>query len=321
MTAHKVIFDTDPGLDDAIAFVLAARHPDVELIGITSVFGNADIDATTRNACCLAKRFTSGVPVARGAGAPIEGGAPVIFAAVHGKNVFGSAAVGDEGAMTLDASAASRFIIDRARERPGEITIVALGPLTNLALALGEDPAVASLVKRVIVMGGAFGMGGVQGNYTPAAEANMFADPHAADLVFAAEWPVTIVGLDVTHQIVMTQAYLDSLHDHGGEAGRFVREISRNREPYDPATDGLEGIVMHDAAAVAYLLAPGLFQTRSGPVRVVAEGLAAGHTIQKPNGMRCGERAWDARPSCSVCIGVDARGVLALYKETLCRRG
>jgi inosine-uridine nucleoside N-ribohydrolase len=149
----------------------------------------------------------------------------------------------------------------------------------------------------------------------------MFGDPHAADLVFGAEWPVTIVGLDVTHRIVMTRAYLDSLHDRGGEAGRLVREISRNQEPFHLETDGLEGIAMHDAAAVAYLLAPELFETRSGPVRVVTEGIAAGHTIQKPSGMRCGAPAWDARPSCSVCIGVEAMDVLALYERTLCRRG
>jgi purine nucleosidase len=318
MTTHKVIYDTDPGVDDAMAFVFEALHPDIELIGVTSVFGNATIDTTTRNACYLAGRFAPGVPVARGAASPLEGGAPEPLTAIHGGDGLGNIGPHEEGATSLDARAASRFIIDSVHERPSEVTIVAVGPLTNLALALAEDPTIASLVKRVILMGGAFGIAGVTGNVTPAAESNMFEDPRAADLVFGAGWPVTIVGLDVTQQVVMTTAYLASLRDRGGEAGRFVWDVSRHYEEFHREFENLRGIYVHDALAVAYLLAPELFKTRSGPVRVLTEGIAAGHTIQKPAGMTSAAPAWDSRPSCTVCTGVDADGVLSLYERVLC---
>jgi purine nucleosidase len=318
MTRHKVIYDTDPGVDDAMAFVFEALHPGIELIGVTSVFGNATIDKTTSNACYLAARFAPGVPVAMGAAAPLEGAAPTPLAAIHGDDGLGNIGPREASGAVLEARAASRFIIDRVREHPGEVTIIAVGPLTNLALALAEDPAIASLVKQVIVMGGAFGMAGVNGNVTPAAEANMFGDPHAADLVFGAAWPLTIVGLDVTQQVVMSTAYLASIRDHGGEPGRFVWDVSRHYETFHRDTENLEGTYVHDASAVAYLLAPELFKTRSGPVRVVTEGLVVGHTIQKPDGMPCAAPEWDARASCNVCIGVDADGVLALYRRVLC---
>ncbi len=318
MTAHKVIYDTDPGVDDAMALVFEALHPDIELIGVTSVFGNATIDTTTRNACYLAGRFAPGVPVARGASAPLEIEPPLPLAAIHGDDGLGNAGSSADGAVSPDARAASRFIIDSVLAHPAQVTIVAVGPLTNLALALAEDPSIASLVKQVIVMGGAFGVGGVNGNVTPAAEANMFGDPHAADLVFGAAWPVTIVGLDVTHRVIMTTAYLASIRDRGGDPGRFIWDISRHYEAFHRDTENLAGIYVHDASAVAYLLAPELFTIRKGPVRVLTEGIAAGQTIQKPEGMPCAAPAWDSRPSCNVCVGVDADGVLALYERVLC---
>ncbi|MEX3958527.1 nucleoside hydrolase [Trinickia sp. EG282A] len=318
MTLRKVIYDTDPGVDDAMAFVLETLHPEIELIGVTSVFGNATIDTTTRNACYLAGRFAPAVPVARGAGAPLEGEAPTPLAAIHGDDGLGNIGPSEDGTVSPDARAASRFIIDSVRAHPSEVTIVAVGPLTNLALALAEDPSIVPLVKQVIVMGGAFGIGGVNGNVTPAAEANMFGDPHAANLVFGAAWPLTIVGLDVTHRVVMSTSYLASIRDRGGVAGRFVWDVSRHYEAFHRDTENIEGIYVHDASAVAYLLAPELFTVRKGPVRVLTEGIAAGQTIQKPEGMPCAAPAWDARPSCNVCVGVDADGVLALYERALC---
>ncbi len=318
MTLHKVIYDTDPGVDDAMAFVFEVLHPEIELIGVTSVFGNATIDTTTRNACYLTGRFASAVPVARGASAPLEGEGPTPLAAIHGDDGLGNIGPSEHGTASLDARAASRFIIDSVRAHPSEVTIVAVGPLTNLALALAEDPSIAALVKQVIVMGGAFGIAGVNGNVTPAAEANMFGDPHAADLVFGAAWPLTIVGLDVTQQVVMTTAYLASIRDRGGAPGQFVWDVSRHYEAFHRDTENLEGIYVHDASAVAYLLAPELFTIRQGPVRVLTEGIAAGQTIQKPEGMPCAAPAWDSRPACNVCVGVDVAGVLALYERTLC---
>lgn len=150
---HKVIYDTDPGIDDAMALVFQALSPDIELLGITSVFGNATIDTTTRNALYLAHRFAPGVPVARGAGEPLEGSAPAPLPAIHGDDGLGNIGVVPPVHAMPDARAASRFIVDTVRRHPGEVTLLAVGPLTNLALALVDDAGIASLVKQVIVMG------------------------------------------------------------------------------------------------------------------------------------------------------------------------
>lgn len=315
---HKVIYDTDPGIDDAMALVFQSLHPDIEVLGITSVFGNATIDTTTRNALYLAARFAPGVPVARGAARPLEGEAPKPLPAIHGDDGLGNIGPRVPEGRSPDARAASRFIVETVRAHPGEVTLVAVGPMTNLALALDEDPAVALLVKQVIVMGGAFGIGGVTGNVTPAAEANMHADARAADRVFGAAWPLVIVGLDVTQSVIMSTEYLARLRDTGGEPGRFVWDVSRHYEAFHRASEKVAGIYVHDASAVAYLLAPQLFRTRSGPVRVLTEGIAAGHTIQKPEGMPAPAPDWDTRPSCTVCVGVDADALLELYRHTLC---
>lgn len=318
MSKHKVIYDTDPGIDDAMAFVFQALHPDIELLGVTSVFGNATINTTTRNALYLTSRFAPAVPVARGAGGPLEGKAPLPLPFIHGDDGLGNIGPQLAGDAECDPRCAARFIVDTVRAHPNEVTLLAVGPLTNLALALVEDPGIVKLVRQVIVMGGAFGFNGVNGNVTPAAEANMFGDARAADMVFGAEWPVVIVGLDVTQRVIMPTGYLAALRDAAGEAGRFVWDISRHYEAFHRRSESVEGIYVHDASSVAYLLAPELFATRSGPVRVLAEGLGLGHTIQKPHGMPAPAPAWDSRPACRICIGVDAARILALYERTLC---
>lgn len=314
---HKVIYDTDPGVDDAMALVFQALHPQIELMGVTSVFGNSTIETTTSNALYLAQRFAPGVPVARGAAAPLRRMAPAPVSWIHGDDGLGNTGLRPARAGVLDGRAAHRFIVDTVRASPGEVTLVAVGPLTNLALALGEAPEIAGLVKQVVVMGGAFGTDGVHGNVSPAAEANMLGDPDAADIVFGTTWPVAIVGLDVTQKTIMTTEYLAKLRDEAGDAGHFVWDVSRHYETFHQTSAGLAGIYVHDSSAVAYLLAPQLYTTRSGPVRVLTDGIAAGHTIQKPATFAAPAPDWDGRPSCDVCIGVDAAQMLALYARTL----
>lgn len=309
MSKHKIIYDTDPGVDDAMALVFQALHPDVELLGLTSVFGNACIETTTRNARFLAGRFAKGVPVARGAAAPLKRAAPAPLAWIHGDNGLGNISLDMTDQAPLDARSAHRFIIDTVRAHPGEVTLLAVGPLTNLALALADDPQIASLVKQAVIMGGAFGTDGVLGNVTPAAEANILGDPDAADIVLGAAWPVTIVGLDVTQPTFMSRAYLASLRDRGGAAGQFVWDVSRHYEAFHEQSAQLEGIYVHDSSAVAYVLAPHLYTTRSGPVRVLTEGIAVGQTIQKPSTMPVPAPDWDSRPECKVCTGVDCDSV------------
>jgi inosine-uridine nucleoside N-ribohydrolase len=208
-------------------------------------------------------------------------------------------------------------MIDTVRAYPGEVTLIAVGPLTNLAHALQADPDIARLVKQVVIMGGAFGTAGVLGNVSPAAEANILCDPDAADLVLGAAWPVTLVGLDVTQNTIMPNVWLASIRDGAGEAGRFVWDVSRHYAQFHHDSAGLEGIYVHDSSAVAYVLAPHLYTVRHGPVRVLTSGIATGQTIQKPSTMRVPAPDWDDRPAQSVCIGVDAAGMLELYKNTL----
>lgn len=318
---HKVIFDTDPGVDDAMALVFQTRHPEIELIGVTSVFGNATIEATTRNAVYLVERFAAPtVAVARGAAGPLQGTAPPPIPHIHGHNGLGDIelpALADDGKARLDARPAHRFIIDSIRQHPHEINLIAVGPLTNLALALQEDPEIQQLVKQVIIMGGAFGMNGVLGNVTPCAEANISADPHAADQVLTAKWKVTAAGLDVTQKAVMSTAYLDSIRQHGGEDGQFIWDVSRLYEQFHRDSSGVHGIYVHDSSAVAYLVAPQLYQVRRGAVRVAVEGLARGQTIQKPEAMGVPARDWDGFSKQDVCVNMDVKGFLKLYFDTL----
>ena len=313
---HKVIFDTDPGIDDAMALLFLAASPEVELIGITTTFGNGTIETTTRNALYLAHRFGIAAPVARGAGAPLVGAPADPPDFVHGGNGLGEVALPETIAREPDPRPAHRLIIDLVRANPGEVEIVAVGRMTNLALALREDPGIAALVKQVVIMGGAFGISGVLGNVTPAAEANIWGDPLAADEVTAAAWPLTMVGLDVTQQTRMPTDYLRALGDEGGEAGQFIWEISRFYEDFH-RQGGVDSIFVHDSSAVAYLLRPGLFETRPGAIRVVSEGLAFGMTIQKPADVAFPPGDWDGRPAHRVCTSVDSEGLRQLYRATI----
>lgn len=280
---HKVIFDTDPGVDDAMALLFLHAAAQVELIGITTTFGNGTIETTTRNALYIAERFGIAAPVAQGAGVPLvgEAGDPPHF--VHGHNGLGDIELPTTLSRQPDPRPAHRLIIDLIRANPGEVEIVAVGRMTNLALALREDPGIAALVKQVVIMGGAFGIDGVLGNVTPAAEANIWGDPLAADEVTGAAWPLTMVGLDVTQKTRMPTEYLRTIADEAGEAGRFIWDISRFYEDFHQK-GGVDSIFVHDSSAVAYLLDPTLFEIRRGEIRVVSEGLAFGQTIQKPAG-------------------------------------
>lgn len=313
---HKVIFDTDPGIDDAMALLFLHASPDVELLAVTTTFGNGAIDTTTRNALYLCDRFGIPALVGRGAGDPLVGQAGPAPHFVHGHNGLGDIALSDQLARTADPRPAYRLIIDLVRAHPHEIEIIAVGRMTNLALALREDPGIVPLVKQIVIMGGAFGIRGVLGNVTPAAEANIWGDPLAADEVTGATWPLTMVGLDVTQKTQMPTSYLHALQDIAGEAGRFIWEISRFYEKFHNA-GGVESIFVHDSSAVAFLLKPDLFETRTGAIRVVTEGLAFGQTIQKPDSVSYPPSEWDGRPSHSICTEVDSEGLRTLYAETL----
>jgi purine nucleosidase len=314
---RKVIFDTDPGIDDAMALLFLKRAPSVEIVGVTSSFGNGTIETTTRNALYLCELFGIDAPVAEGSAHPLAGHAGPPADHVHGSNGLGDIAIPDVPRNALHEKTADAFIVDMVHLFPHQITLVAVARMTNLALALRRDPSIADLVKEVIVMGGAFGFHGHSGNVSPVAEANVSGDPLAADEVFGAAWPVTIVGLDVTQETIMPAGTIDRLGQHGGLEGRFIRDIARFYLDFHKDTEGMEAMFVHDSSAVAYLLDPSLFTVRRGPIRVVCDGIAVGQTIQKPDRKKTMPLAWRERPSQTVCVGVDAQRLLDLYYRTI----
>jgi inosine-uridine nucleoside N-ribohydrolase len=198
--------------------------------------------------------------------------------------------------------------------RPGQITLVPIGPLTNLALALALEPRLPEKVIEVVLMGGA---ATVNGNVNPAAEANIIKDPHAADMVFNAGWPVTMVGLDVTLQTVMTDDYLASLKASGSATAEFVYDISRFYRNFHHGLFGLAGVHTHDPSAIAYVIDPTLFTVERGPIRVITEGLAAGQTLFDRRQQWHEPNVWSDKPAVNVCLGVDSERLLALYRERI----
>ncbi|WP_284778323.1 nucleoside hydrolase [Agrobacterium sp. lyk4-40-TYG-31] len=311
----KVIFDTDPGIDDAMALLFLQRHPQIDLIGVTTVFGNAPIDITTRNALFLKQQWAMTAPVAKGAGVTFdpsrpEGHFPTF---IHGEDGLGNIGVPDTIDLPLDPRAAHYFIIDTVKANPGEVTLIAVGRMTNLALALREEPDIAALVKQVIVMGGAFD---INGNVSPAAEANIHGDPEAADLVFTAPWRVVVVGLDVTTRTVMTSKFMDEMAKEGGAPVQLLSDLSQFYIEFYNTRTG-DGMVVHDACACVYLTNPELFETRSGAVRVVCGGIADGQTIQKPDGTGFPPGKWDGHPSQLVCTDIQPGRVLSVIKAAI----
>lgn len=313
---HKVIFDTDPGVDDAMALLFLHRHPQIDLIGITTVFGNAPIELTTRNALFLKQQWGIDAPVSRGASQTYDPSRTDTHwpTFIHGHNGLGDIPVPETVDIAEDPRPAHRFIIEEVKKNPGQVTLIAVGRMTNLALALREDPAFAAQVKEVIVMGGAFD---INGNITPAAEANIHGDPEAADVVFTAPWKVTIVGLDVTTKTIMSSAMMEELAVAGGKDVRLLADISQFYMEFYHTRTGGDGMVVHDSCACVYLVAPELFTTRSGAVRVVCGGIADGQTIQKPDPIAFPPGEWDNLPSQAVCTSIDAAGVLTSIRTTL----
>jgi inosine-uridine nucleoside N-ribohydrolase len=315
MAQQKVIFDTDPGVDDAMALLYIDRCGALDLLGITTVLGNADIDTVTRNALYMKQRFGLAAPVAKGAAQPLSRPRSDSPTVVHGHNGLGDVPIPDTLEVSVDPRPAWQLIVDTVRAHPGEVTLIAVGRMTNLALALQHDPGIAPLVKAVSIMGGAFGINGHSGNVSPVAEANIIGDPEAADRVMTAPWPVTVVGLDVTHETIMTTDYLRALKEQGGDAGAFCWDITRHYEQFYREHVGFDGIACHDSLAVAYVVDPSLFTTREGPIRVVTDGLALGQTIQKHQNRRFRVDEWDRHPPQRMCMTVDSKRFLDRYLD------
>ncbi len=313
--SRKLIIDTDPGVDDAMAIFTALASPELDVVALTTVFGNAAIELTTRNACILLEvAGRTDIPVAMGEAAPIASayGGPVPF--VHGHNGLGDVDLPATTHGAVDASAAD-LIASIVTADPGNVTLLALGPLTNLAMALDRHPEIADLVAEVVVMGG---NALVPGNATPVGEANINNDPEAADLVFGAAWQVTMVGLDVTHQVNLTSAALDRIAAAPTPTGQLLRGALPRYRAFYETTNGVDGIFVHDPTAVAVLIDPDAFTFNNWALRVETESFSRGKTW--PNMGNTDETvptAWQGRPLVKVCTAVDGDRVARLVESRL----
>ncbi|MBK5224545.1 MAG: nucleoside hydrolase [Acidimicrobiia bacterium] len=313
---RPIIIDTDPGIDDAMAIAVALAAPELEVVALTTVFGNHSIEVTTANAQRILDALGDvDTPVVRGASGPLVRAPHDPATLVHGDDGLGDAGHPPPSRPPLDRRNAAQHLVDTVLDRPGSVTLVAIGPLTNLALALHLEPAIATAVAGVVMMGGA---ATVAGNVTPAAEANIWNDPEAADIVFGAGWPLTMIGLDVTHQVFAGRAWLDSVAQLGTPSADLVTATAPAYVRFHTETDGLDGMHCHDVAAIADVLRPDLFETEPMHVRVATQGFAAGDTIATNRRVPSDEN-WDARPLVDVALGVDAGAVLGLVRDHLAR--
>jgi len=275
-----VLFDCDPGVDDAMALLYGLAAPAIDIIAIGTVWGNVSVDFTTANALRLLEiGNSSGIPVAKGTRKPLIGPEPLFNEDIHGKDGQGDTFLPHAAQRASQESAADQ-IIRLAEERPGELTLVAVGPLTNLAVALMQDPSIAGAYKKVVIMGGAFH---VPGNVSATGEANIWHDPEATQIVLEGGWPVTIVGLDVTEHARVTETMLNDLRDLGSPEGIHLQRIS---DGYLDLYAGRYGTSerqcpMHDALALGIAVDPTLVR-RAPFVRVDVElngSLTRGTTI------------------------------------------
>ena len=271
--AVKILLDCDPGLDDALAILLAHGDPGIDLVAVTTVGGNVSIEKTTRNALELREYLGfPGVPIAAGAGGPLKGETRNAEF-VHGEGGLGNVTLPPATLATSDSHAVD-LIIETLRQAPGEIHLVATGPLTNIALALAREPQILDWVASFTIMGGSY----TRGNSTPAAEFNIYADPEAAAAVFSAGWRVTMVGLDLTLQAIVNEGIVDRMHQLGRLGIDLVAPLATFWT--NPLDDEWDGQALHDVCAVAYVARPDLFTTRQARVEIELDGtFARGMTV------------------------------------------
>ncbi|CAN0830418.1 Probable uridine nucleosidase 2 [Linum grandiflorum] len=276
MPPKKIIIDTDPGIDDAMAIFLALRSPEVEVIGLTTIFGNVYTALATMNALHLLEvAGRTDIPVAEGSHVTITGTKLRIADFVHGTDGLGNQKFPPPDGKAIEQSAAD-FLIEQANLHPGEVTVVALGPLTNIALAIESDPAFVKNVGQIVLLGGAFA---VNGNVNPAAEANIFGDPEAADIVFTSGADVVAVGINVTHQVVLTGICLMySLTFHVRTV--YIKNcLHQLQSQIHVASWSFAGVYLHDPAVVLAAVDPSLMTYTEGVVRVQTCGITRGLTV------------------------------------------
>ena len=304
MSLTPIVLDCDPGHDDAIALLLALASPELELRGVTTVAGNQTLEKTTANAIRVLEFVDrTDVPVAAGADRPLVR-EPFVAAHVHGETGLDGPAL-----PPAAGEAVPQHAVDFLAEHARGATLVAVGPLTNVALLLALHPDAAP--KRIVLMGGAI----AEGNVTPAAEFNIWADPEAARRVFASGVDLTMVGLDVTHKALMTPEHADRLRT-SSRAGKLVAELFDFYHRFHKQTYDLPGSPIHDALALAHVLRPDLLETVERHVAIDCESeLCRGRTVVDV------WRRTGQEPNAHVAVGVDGEAFLELLLERVASLG
>ena len=312
MAPRKIIIDTDPGQDDAVAILLALASPEeIDVLGITCVAGNVPLDLTSKNArivCELAGKVD--VPVHAGCDRPL--GRDLVTAEhVHGKTGLDGPDLPDPQ-MPLSDGHAVDFIIDTLNaHEPGTVTLCPLGPLTNIATAFQKAPEIVEKVQEIVLMGGGYFEGG---NITPAAEFNIYVDPQAADIVFKSGVSLVVMPLDVTHKALVTKPRNDAFRNLGTKAGIAVAEMTDFFERFDKEKYGSAGAPLHDPCVTAYLINPALFTGRHINVEIETQSeLTMGMTVAD------WWRVTDRAPNALFMGDIDADGFFALLTDRLAR--
>ena len=275
MNPTRIIIDTDPGVDDALAFLLALSSPKIKLEALTTTQGNVTVDIATRNALAVLELTgASHIPVAKGSVLPLI---QPLFASdlVHGKSGIGNAQLPEPKNKPVSQHAVD-FLIDKVLAEPGQIRIFAIAPLTNIAMAIRKEPKFAQSLKELVIMGGAIQEGG---NMSPLAEFNVYVDPHAAHIVFHSGIPITLIPLDVTHQCILKQEHIDRLLKIKSPISKFISDAM-----YDYMLFSLEsgqlGSALHDPLTLATILAPELLTLKEYYVDVdISGGVSMGNTF------------------------------------------
>ncbi len=275
--ARKIIIDTDPGQDDAVAILLALASPELDVLGVTAVAGNVPLELTQTNARKICE--LAGKPDMRVYAGAVRPLARTLVTAehVHGRTGLDGPDL-PEPTMPLQSKYAVDFIVETVMAEPsGAVTLCVLGPLTNIALAMIREPAIVPKIREIVLMGGGYFE---QGNVTPSAEFNIYVDPQAADLVFRSGAPIVMMPLDVTHKVLTTRARVEAIRSLGSKVGIATAQLLDFFERYDEQKYGTDGGPLHDPCVIAYLLRPELFSGRRCNVSIeTASELTMGATV------------------------------------------
>jgi len=306
--SKRILIDTDPGIDDALAILLALASPEVTMEGITTIHGNCSVDQATINALSILELAEAKeVPVAMGFPLPLV--QPSLLAAeTHGDTGLGYAKL-PEPRGRPEVRHGSDFLIEKIMSNPGEITLVAIGPLTNVAFAIRKEPRIVEAVREVIVMGGAIRY---PGNASPLAEYNVFVDPHAAHVVYHSGIPITLVPLDVTYQCILTPDDVKRLQKNPSRISRFIDDSTRFYMEFHDEYQQIHGCAINDPLALALTFAPELCDYQELYVDVdISGGISMGKTFADFHGLA------KKRPNMKVALSVRARDFMELFLERM----